>query len=137
MTSISKLINIRRNCNKGEAHACDCVLQVCVRKLSTNWDFAQTCTFNYFFVSIRRWRHSGLSTNRAIYESRCRQIGMSTNRALCESTCNRWKQPVGISVTVMALIVFIALPCITLFFLLMNGLMAQCVLFMFDDSIWQ
>ena len=41
LTSTGKLINIRRNCNKGEAHACDCVLQVCVRKLSTNGDLSR------------------------------------------------------------------------------------------------
>ena len=62
--------------------------KVCVRKLSTNWDFSRPAFSTIFFYLIRQCRHSGLSTNRVIYESGCRRIGMSTNRAICESTCN-------------------------------------------------
>ena len=94
MTSISKLINIRRNCNKGEAHACDCVLQVRVRKLSTNWDFSRpafSTIFLFRFVDgdTLGCLRIGLSTNRDVDESGRRRIGTSTNRAICESTCNR------------------------------------------------
>ena len=89
MTSISKLINIRRNCNKGEAHACDCVLQVCVRKLSTNWDFSRPA-FSTIFLSrfvdgdTLGCLRIGLSTNRDVDESGCRRIGLSANRHVIE-----------------------------------------------------
>ena len=82
----SKLINIRRNCNKGEAgHACDCVLQVCVGKLSTNWDFLRPA-FSTIFLSrfvdgdTLGYLRIGLSTNRDVDESGCRRIGLSANR---------------------------------------------------------
>ena len=74
MTSISKFINIRRNCNKGEAHACDCVLQVCVRKLSMNWDFSRPA-FSTIILS-RFVAGDALS---------CLRIGLSTNRDVDES----------------------------------------------------
>ena len=86
MTSISKLINIRRNCNKGEAHACDCVLQlVYVRKLSTNWDFSSPASSTIFlsrFVDgdTLGCLRIGLSTNWDVDESECRRIGLSANR---------------------------------------------------------
>ena len=83
MTSISKLINIRRNCDKGEAHACDCVLQVCVFVNCLRIGTFQDLRFQLFFCL-----DSSMATLWAVYESEYLRTGMSTNRAICESTCN-------------------------------------------------
>ena len=85
MTLIGKFINIGRNCNIGEANACDCVLHVCVRILSTNWDFSRPA-FSTNFLSrfvdgdTLSCLRIGLSTNRDVDESGCRRIGLSANR---------------------------------------------------------
>ena len=80
MTSISKLINIRRNCNKGEVHACDCVLQVCLRKNCLRNETFQDLHFQLFFCL-----DSSMATFWAVYESGYLRIGMSTNRDVDES----------------------------------------------------
>ena len=74
MTLSSKLINIKRDCNKDEAHACDSVFQVCVLKLSTNWDFSRPAFSTNFLSRFVDGDTLG-----------CLRIGLSTNRDVDES----------------------------------------------------